>query len=244
MSEKKAAAAPKKAAAKKAPAKKAAAKKFVPPMKEAVKKSALKKPKTAAKKPVEVKDGITFPDAGFHIAVLGALLDKKAISAELIQATLEGIDYDDDTSETERLLMAMARLHALKVDPKKAAQIQSVDFDGGNVIYMLLEDSVEVETGGEDDTYELKAITGIGALSNLRGLNMDGHGYRAATLDLAPLEGHPKLEFIRLTGKNKSAKTLETLPNLQHVDASYATLDTPKVLERLEKRGVEIQRRS
>lgn len=240
-------AAPKKEAAKKAaPKMKEAAKKAVPErkMKEAAKRIP-DKPKSSGKKISAVtKDGIVFPDPGFHLAVLGALLEMKWISPELIQATLEGLDFDDDASEDERLLAAMGRLHTLKLDPERLKAIESVDFDGGNEIYMLLEDGAGTETGGEADTYELKAITGISALSGLKILSLDGHGYRAATLDLKPLEGHPSLQHLILSGKCKPAKVLETLPELGRLDVRLGSLDSPAVLERLVKKGVEVAQRS
>lgn len=240
----------KKVVAKKAPATKVATTKANassdaafkrPRMKEAVKKTDLQKRPSKTKR-VEKKDGIVFPDPGFHIAVLGALLDMKKISAELIQSTLEGLDFDEDSSETERLLAAMARLHTLKMDPADLAQIDTLDFDGGNMIYMLLEDGAETETGGEDDTYCLLALTGIAALSGLKYLSLDGHGYREEKLDLKPLEGHPALETLILTGKCKSARALETMPNLARVDVRLGKVDVPSALDRLEKRGVEVRR--
>lgn len=246
----------KKAPAKKAPAKKVAAKKaatnvvaprevtFVRTMKEAAKRiPARKKSASKSAKRASTTNGITFPDAGFHIAVLGALLDAKFISPELIQATLEGLDFDEDSSETERLLLAMRRLHSLTVDPAAAATIESLDFDGGNEIYMLLEDGAETETGGEDDTYCLQALTGLEALSGLKHLSLDGHGYREKTLDLKPLEGHPALEIVILSGKCKNAKALETLPKLARLDLRLGNVDRPNTLDRLAKLGVEILRR-
>jgi hypothetical protein len=241
----------KKAAPKKGPVMKEAAKKTpakkAPALKEAAKrvpakKAAHKKASTTNSKPFAV--GILFPDPGFHIAVLGALLEMQTISTEDVQVTLEGLEFDDDTSETDRLLAAMARLHVLKLDPKDLARIESLDFDGGNEIYMLLEDGAGTETGGEDDTYGLLAITGIAALSSLKTLNLDGHGYREETLDLKPLEGHPALETLRLTGKCTPAKTLETLPNLAKLDLQYADVGAPTVIDRLAKRGVTIVKRT
>lgn len=248
--------APQKAPAQKAPAKKAQAKKaatnvaaprvvtFARKMKEAAKRKPAASKKSAAKSPkrASTTNGIKFPDPGFHIAVLGALLDAKFISPELIQATLEGLDFDEDSSETERLLAAMGRLHSLTVDPEAAATIESLDFDGGNEIYMLLEDGAETETGGEDDTYCLQALTGIGALSGLKNLSLDGHGYRAETLDLKPLEGHPTLEIVTLSGKCKNAIALETMPKLARLDLRLGKVDRPNVLDRLAKLGVEILR--
>ncbi|HMY15961.1 MAG TPA: hypothetical protein PKA58_06510 [Polyangium sp.] len=235
----------KKVAAKAAPAMKEAAKRPAPPprkMKEAAKRVPDKPKNTGKKISAVTNDGIVFPDPGFHLAVLGALMEMKWISAELIQATLEGLDFDDDASEDERLLAAMARLHTLKLDPERLKAIESVDFDGGNEIYMLLEDGAGTETGGEADTYELKAITGISALSGLKTLCLDGHGYRAATLDLKPLEGHPALEHLILSGKCKPATVLETLPKLARLDLGLAKLDRPAVLERLVKKGVDVAR--
>lgn len=240
----------KKAAAKKAPAKKAAiitvTAHVAPKMKEAAKRKS-PAPKTITKKiraqaNSSNKHGLKFPDPGFHIAVLGALLDLGCISAKLVEAQLDGLDFDEDTSETERLLAAMARLHALLPEPKHVARIESLDFDGGNEIYMLLEDGAGVETGGEDDTYSLQALTGIAALSSLKRLSLDGHGYRAETLDLRPLEAHPALESLILSGKCKYATTLETLPKLARLDLALAKIDRPAVLDRLAKRGVEILR--
>jgi len=246
MATKKAAAkksAPQKTAAEPAPGRKVT---FVRKMKQAAKRIPAATKKSAATKPAKSKSTaqakLKFPDAGFHIAVLGALLEAKFISAELIQATLEGLDFDEDSSETERLLMAMKRLHWLTIDPKQAAQIESLDFDGGNEIYMLLEDGAETETGGEDDTYCLQALTGIEALSGLKNLCLDGHGYRAETLDLKPLEGHPALEVLVLSGKCKNATVLETMPKLARLDLRLGQVDRPKVLDRLAKLGVEILR--
>ncbi len=224
------------------PAKKVAAKKATtknpPVMKEAAKRVPAKE--APAKNGPTFTEGITFPDAGFHIAVLGALLDMKSISAKVIKTALKGLEFDEDTSETDRLLAAMGRLHALKLDPKQLARIKTLDFDGGNEIYMLLEDGAGTETGGEDDTYELRALTGFAALPGLKCLNLDGHGYRAKVLDLKPLADHPALETLTLTGKNKAAKTLETLLKLTHLDLRYGTIDAPTVIDRLAKRGVTI----
>lgn len=224
-------AAPKKIAAKKSAVKKVTAKKSAPSV------------KVAPKKNVNPDDGITFPDPGFHIAVLGALLDAKAMGPRRIRASLEALESDElGDDETARLVAAMKCLHAIKLDPKKVAHIESLDFDGGNEIYMMLEDGAGVETGGEDDTYCLLSIDGIAALSRLKNLNLDGHGYRRETLDLRPVAGHPALETLVLTGKCKGAKALESLPKLRKIALLAGSVDAPAVLDRLAKRGVEIAR--
>ena len=233
-------AAPKVATQKKASTK--AADNEQPRLKEALKRGALKK--TKREKIAPIPNGLTFPDPGFHIAVLGALLDRKVFSVGQIQSSFEGLEFDEEASETERLLAAMPRLQAIRMDPKEVARIETLDFDGGNEIYMVLEDAADAETGGEDDTYSLLAITGIEALSGLKTLDLDGHGYRAETLDLKPLKAHPSLQKLTLTGKCKPFTVLDSLPKLVHLDLRFADPIAPTVIARLAKRGVEIISRS
>jgi hypothetical protein len=185
------------------------------------------------------EDRVVFPDPGFHIAVLGALLDQELVDQEKIEAKLQGIEGED---EFDRLRTGMARLHAIKLARRKIEKIERLDFDGGNEIYMVLEEGADIYTGGEDDTYALRSLEGIGALTGLQTLNLDGHGYREETLDLRPLQGHPALATLTLTGKCSHAAILETLPKLAKIDLRYGKVDNASVLDRLAARGVEIQR--
>lgn len=182
---------------------------------------------------------VVFPDPGFHIAVLGALLDADLANLDKIEDKLEGIEGDD---EYDRLRTGMARLHSIKLDRKKVARIERLDFDGGNEIYMMLEQGADIDTGGEDDTYALRSIEGIGALTGLQTLSLDGHGYREETLDLRPLKEHPALATLILSGTCSHAAVLETLPRLAKLDVRLGEVDDASVLDRLAARGVDIQR--
>ena len=223
------------AGAKKPAAKKPAAK---APRVKATGKTGASKATGAASAKDETR--IVFPDAGLHIAVLGALLDAGVEDEERIEAKLEGIDDDED--EFVRLRAAMARLHAIKLDRKQVARIERLDFDGGNEVYLMLEQGAGVYTGGEDDTYSLRSLEGINALSALQDLDLDGHGYREETLDLRPLEGHPSLTSFILSGECSGAATLEALPKLAALDVRLGSVDDASVLDRLAARGVKVER--
>jgi hypothetical protein len=202
--------------------------------KKATKKAATKKKPTAAD-----DTRIVFPDAGLHIAVLGALLEADAIDPARIEAKLEGIEGDD---EMDRLRAAMARLHSMKLDRKKVARIERLDFDGGNEIYLMMENGADIYTGGEDDAYSLRSLEGMLALTGLETLDLDGHGSADVPLDLRHLEGHPTIAHFILSGDCKHAAALGTLPKLARLDIRLGSLDDDAVLDRLAARGVEVVR--
>ena len=161
------------------------------------------------------------------------------MSSERVEAKLEGIEGDDDGV---RLRAAMARLHSIKLARKKVARLERLDFDGGNEIYMMMENGAGIYTGGEDDTYSLRSLAGIGALEGLETLDLDGHGFFDELRDLRPLEGLAKLTHLTLAGDWTHAASLETLPKLAHLDVGLGSVDDPTVLDRLEARGVEVSR--
>lgn len=180
--------------------------------------------------------GITFPDSGFHIAVLGCLLDSGVISEDQIVAVLGDIGGDDWVARVDE---AATRLHAIPLDPDAVGRIQRLDADGGNQIYLLLERGADVYTGGEDDLYYPRSIEGIGALTALRRLDLDC--FADVTLDLGPLAGHPTLASITLADASGVA-VLETIPTLVEVDARLGTVDDPTVLDRLAADCVKVVR--
>lgn len=192
-----------------------------------------------------------FQDTGLMLAVLDALMRDGVLDQTAIEETLAGIagnDYGLDPEaetidiERERAREAVARLADLDVNEADLRKIQRIDFDGGNDIYMSLEEAIEIDTGGEESWYELKSLAGIGALTSLRRLDLNGHGYRDAALDLTPLESHPTLEEVDLTGECTGAAALETLSKLDSVGVGSAKLDAPDVLDRLAARGVTVRR--
>ena len=193
--------------------------------------------------------GITMPDAGLHVAVLGALLDAELISESAIEKHLASVTgeveaLDEDDMEG-RLGVVLRRLHALPLPAAKVAKIEALDFDGGNVIYMSLEEAAGTYSGGETDVYSLGSLEGIGALSRLTRLDLDSHGSPpdGEASDLSPLDGHPALEELWV-GDCKNADVLLRLPKLRLVKVlgSQAVITPASVLEGLEARGVRVER--
>lgn len=188
-----------------------------------------------------------FPDTGLGLAVLDALLSAGRLTAARIDEALEGIaakSYGLDPREqpieieSQRAKEALGRLAELDVDESALAEIPALDFDGGNEIYMLLEDSIDIDTGGEEDWYQLESLAGVERLTGLQSIDLDGHGYRDAPLDLTPLANHPSLADVRLSGACTATATLETLSKLASLNTDLATLDDATAIERLAKRGL------
>ncbi|MBU2666234.1 hypothetical protein KOI35_22285 [Actinoplanes bogorensis] len=188
---------------------------------------------------------IVFADRGLHLGVLGALLDAGAVGAAELTAIVEstGPDGPDDgyPGPGPRLAASLDLLHALPLPA--AGTVERLGFDGGNEIYMLVEQTLDVDTGGESDDYNVTSLEGIDRLTSLRSLDLDGHGYHPEPLDLTPLAGHPVLAELLLTGACTAAGALEQLPALRELDVRLARLDDPGVLTRLEARGVTIKQR-
>ena len=184
----------------------------------------------------------TISDPGLFLGVLQALLEQEIVAEERLDAVLADIETSDDPDgeESERVAAAIVCLQQLEISADELARVTQLDFDGGNHIYMLIEEVLEIETGGEADYYAVRSLVGVDALRSLTALSLDGHGYRDATLDLTPLAGHPTLASLELTGRCRPAGVLESLPALGHLRARPGDLDDPAVLARLRGRGVEV----
>ncbi|WP_327002381.1 hypothetical protein OHA72_45810 [Dactylosporangium sp. NBC_01737] len=122
----------------------------------------------------------------------------------------------------------------------EAAAISHLNVDGGNEIYMLVEQTLDIDTGGESDDYNVTSLEGIHALPGLRSLDLDGHGYHPTPLDLTPLTGYTTLSELFLTGDCTRAGALESLPALRNLNVTLARLDVPDVLTRPEARRVTV----
>ena len=184
------------------------------------------------------------PDPGLFLAVLQALIEQDILPEERLDPVLADIETSDDELggvEAARVAAALALLHAVPLPTGALARVQTLDFDRGNDIYMLIEELLDIDTGGQRPYYALRSLQGVAALTALTALNLDGHGHPgAAALDLAPLAGHPTLASIYLSGRCTHASALEALPALNTLRARREHLDDPTVLTRLAARGVEI----
>lgn len=182
------------------------------------------------------------PDTGLRLAIMNALIGSGRLAEEALRERLADI-HDEEHDEDVLIGQALERLRMVELDADALAEIERIDFDGGNDIYMLIEETIDVDTGGETDHYQLGSLAGIERLVALRTLRLDGHGYREATLDLGPLRDHPALATLVLSGRCTNAGVLESLSALAKLDYRLGGLDDESVPERLAARGVEVQRR-
>lgn len=182
------------------------------------------------------------PDTGLRLAIMDALIALGRLDEAVLRERLADI-HDEEHDEDVLITTALERLRTLELDAGALAEIERIGFDGGNEIYMLIEECIDVDTGGETNHYQLGSLAGIERLVALRSLNLDGHGYREATLDLGPLRDHPTLATLVLSGRCSNASALESLGALTKLDYRLGTLDDETVAERLAARGVEIGRR-
>ncbi len=209
------------------------------------------KPKTArSPKPgAPPSPALFFPDAGLHIAVLGALVDAELVSESAVEKHAKGVAEElarlDEDDMNGRLRLVLRRLHTFPLAPTKVAKIEALDFDGGNIIYMSLEEIAGTYSGGETDVYSLVSLAGISALKGLTRLDLDAHGNppEGKANDLAHLAGLGALEEIVL-GDCENADVLLSLPKLRRVRilGSRAEVKPASVLRALEEKGVVVER--
>jgi hypothetical protein len=186
-------------------------------------------------------------DSGLRLGIIEALLalghlDEGDLSERLADIRDPDVEVDREY-EDQWIAQALARLAEVEIDPHTLTEIERLGFDGGNDIYMLIEEALDIDTGGETDHYQVGSLAGIERLTGLRVLNLDGHGYRKAALDLGPLRDHPTLARVVLSGKCIAAQALEHMPALTEVDIGLGSVDDAGVLERLAARGVDVRRR-
>jgi hypothetical protein len=186
-------------------------------------------------------------DSGLRLGIIEALLalghlDEGDLSERLADIRDPDVEVDREY-EDQWIAQALARLAEVEIDPDTLTEIERLGFDGGNDIYMLIEEALDIDTGGETDHYQVGSLAGIERLTGLRVLNLDGHGYRKAALDLGPLRDHPTLARVVLSGKCIAAQALEHMPALTEVDIGLGSVDDAGVLERLAARGVDVRRR-
>lgn len=188
------------------------------------------------------------PDSGLRLGILDALLGLGHLDEEDLRERLADIREPnvrvDREYEDEWIAKALARLAEVEIDPDTLGEIERLGFDGGNEIYMLIEETLDIDTGGETDHYQVGSLAGIERLGGLQVLNLDGHGYRKAPLELGPLRDHPTLQRVVLSGKCIGAHALEQMPALTEVDVQLGSVDDGAVLERLAARGVQVRSRS
>lgn len=196
---------------------------------------------------IDAMQASEIPDPGLRLGVLNALLLLGQLDAGRLQERLLGIAKagleEPRTHLDAWIAEAICRLGDVEIEPAQLSAIRCLHFDGGNEIYMLIERALGLDTGGETGHYQVGSLAGVERLSGLQELDLDGHGFREAAIDLAPLRGHPSLRRVVLSGRCGDARALLQLPALVEVDVMLAQLDDEQAMDLLVSRGVDVQGR-
>jgi len=213
---------------------------------------------------MKLADAIT--DTGLRMAALDALLEREQIEPSQLAAAansgIEAIRANDELwleEEGERRLNVdecrdqilaelITALGRLELEPDALAGVESLDFDGGNEIYMWIEgtgaellglEDWELDTGGESELYTVASFEGIGALKGLVSLSLDAYGYASHARDASPLLALPGLTTLELAGAELSdASVLTKLPALERLRGTRQ-IDAA-VLDELRAAGVDL----
>ncbi len=161
-----------------------------------------------------------FPDFGFRLGILSAMLDEGTLQESDIEPALQkGVDavrshskfwhegvLDMDSFGPEEILSILVENFGdVLVSQSQLDSVTSLNFDGGNEIYMYLEghsatlldlEDWELDTGGESDLYLVNNFEGAQILQNLEELDLDAYGWCTTIRDASPLGKVPSLKKI------------------------------------------------
>jgi hypothetical protein len=204
-----------------------------------------------------------FKDPNLHLAVLEAAWDAKLLPVfdkDVFYRDVLGETWDANRDGEKVDERTRSALLAIPLPPDVLARIETLEWGGGEATQHFVFHSWD----GEDETFDVTDLTGIGACANLRQLSLDV----AALTDIAPLRELPKLEWFRLNyggnsvvlehqgrvsvtegpaeGELQDLRPLLELKALARLDigSRYRNDDRNRgVLQELRKRGVQLETR-
>ena len=139
-------------------------------------------------------------------------------------------DYDADSK-------ARAELSRATLTEVNARLLTALSWDGGNGVHH----DVWTYWDGEDETFDVRVLEGIGELSNLESLTFTG-GW--GVLDATPLQSLPRLRELSIKGGFVDVRALVAISSLERVSLGYVqnirTQENIESIERLKARGVEV----
>jgi hypothetical protein len=121
-------------------------------------------------------------DPNFRLCILQALLENGRLTTERLHDFLNekvpelkpapGVYYDGEEEEGE---VAKATIAALATYPLTADDwnsIEEIQVDGGDEIYFVVENHLNIETGGESDFYLYRSAAEAEQCPNLKALDV------------------------------------------------------------------------
>jgi len=204
------------------------------------------------------------PSSGLYLAALGALLGSERIDTATLDAALspaiaaiqanpefwteEDGERTLDLDECDAVLeVGVHALGEVEVTSDQLAAIESLDFDGGNEIYMWFEGAVArrlglkewaLDTGGESDLYLVTTLDGLAAMPGIRKLHLYAYGWVYAERDASPLAALSGLVELHLgNAKFSNLDVLLELPALRKLRGAENLSE--ELRDRLASAGVE-----
>jgi hypothetical protein len=189
-------------------------------------------------------------DNGFRLCILNALIENGRVEKETLEQFLaeraEGKIGPDTAADDEgaSVQKALEILGQFPISVEDWASIRSLCVDGGDLIYFVIEDFLDICTGGESDHYLYGSIDEAAKCENLMRLCVGIYAQPDRPLPLDCLAGLTHLTHVGLDGFSFSGTSvLAGLPSLAEF-TFYGKLDMePAGLDALRARGVRVTAR-
>lgn len=180
--------------------------------------------------------GRLFPDPNLALTVLEAMRAEGIAPAfdAVSFAAAKGYQRDDHEAD----LKARAELLKATLSERGAERLTELYWDGGNGVHH----DVWTYWDGEDETFDVRVLEGVSALTNLHSLVFTG-GW--GVLDASPLQELSSLREVTIEGGFVDVAALEPISSLKRISLSYVqnveTAANSTAIEKLRARGVEVE---
>jgi|GEM_PF-4570466 len=121
-------------------------------------------------------------EPNFRLCILQALLEKGRLTTERLHDFLNenvpelkpapGVYYDGEEEEGEVAKATIAALATYPLTAEDWESIEEIQVDGGNDIYFVVENHLNIETGGESDFYLYRSAAEAERCPNLKVLDV------------------------------------------------------------------------
>ncbi|EGL65520.1 hypothetical protein AGRO_1904 [Agrobacterium sp. ATCC 31749] len=180
--------------------------------------------------------GAPFSDPNLKLAVMSALLRFKMLdlgTPEQLATHVLGRPVDLEQDGYELIPQALDYLVRYPLTAEQLAAVDWIQFDGGEEIYPY----AWYFWSGEEGIFDIRNTSDIHLCVNLRGISVISMIDR---FDLRTLVSLQKLEWISIHVPSENLGALLDMPSLKKAGHFKANNATREVLDKLEKRGVQV----
>jgi uncharacterized protein DUF6892 len=183
------------------------------------------------------QSGAPFDDPNFKLVVLSSLIGIGAIDLGKPQDLAEFVlrrAVDLEKEGYQPIREAYDYLVRYPVGDAELAQIEALNFDGGNPIYRHF----YYFWDGEVRNYDVTSVKGITRCVNLREFN---HASMLRRFDAAHLVGLNHLETLSFECECRNPERLLELPALKWLTFYRSAINDPSLIAALKQRGVAVR---